>query len=122
MKKLLTMICMLSCMAVFAQEDVKFNASTHQFGKIKQNVPATYSFTFTNTSAKPVVIEMASAECGCTTPEYSKEPTVKGKSNNIKVTYNAAALGAFKKRVTVKFAHLKDPVILTIEGEVIAGK
>ena len=119
MKKVLTLICILSCVAVFAQNDVKFNESVYKFGKIKHNIPATHVFTFTNTSSKPVVIEFANAECGCTTPEYSKDPILKGKSSTIKVTYNAANLGAFKKNVNVKFAHAQQPIVLTIEGDVV---
>ncbi len=119
MKKVLTLICILSCVAVFGQNDVKFNESVYKFGKIKHNIPATHVFTFTNTSSKPVVIEFANAECGCTTPEYSKDPILKGKSSTIKVTYNAANLGAFKKNVNVKFAHAQQPIVLTIEGDVV---
>ncbi len=119
MKKVLTLICILSCVAVFGQTDVKFNESVYKFGKIKHNIPATHVFTFTNTSSKPVVIEFANAECGCTTPEYSKDPILKGKSSTIKVTYNAANLGAFKKNVNVKFAHAQQPIVLTIEGDVV---
>ena len=123
MKKLSVLFCLVLSLGVFAQTgDVSFKKTKHSFGKIKQNIPATYIFTFTNTSAKPVVIEFANAECGCTTPEYSKAPIVKGKSSTIKVTYNAANPGAFKKNVNIKFAHATQPVVLTIDGEVEAAR
>lgn len=125
MKKILTLafVGIISGITVFAQQkDIQFTESSHKFGKIVQNVPVTHIFTFTNTSAKPAVIEFASAECGCTTPEYSKEAIPKGKSSTIKVTFNAVAMGDFKKNVTVKFAHAIDPYILTIEGSVIPAK
>lgn len=99
--------------------DIVFKATTHSFGKIKQNVPATYIFTFTNNGAKPAIIEFANAECGCTTPEYSKDPILKGKSSSIKVTFNAATPGTFKKNVNVKFVGSTLPVTLTIDGEVL---
>jgi len=114
--------CLLVGLTVFAQNDIKFNKTLHQFGKIKKGVPATYVFTYTNQSTKPVVIEFANAECGCTKPVYSQTPTVKGKTSTIKVTYNAEAVGVFKKRVDVKFAHSNQPYILTIEGEVVDAK
>lgn len=121
MKKILFMAALLVAGFVHAQSspDIVFQKSTHSFGKIKQNVPATYIFTFTNNGSKPAVIEFANAECGCTTPEYSKDPILKGKSSTIKVTYNAAALGTFKKNVNVKFANQQLPMVLTIDGEVI---
>ena len=111
-------------MAVYAQTptDISFKTTTHSFGKIKQNVPATYVFSFTNTASKPAVIEFANAECGCTTPVYSKDPILKGKSSTIKVTYNAVAAGTFKKNVNIKFANSNLPIVLTIEGEVVPAK
>lgn len=124
MKKFLflTILGFMTAVSVMAQQDIKFAEGSFKFGKLEQNKPATHIFTFTNNGAKPAIIEFASAECGCTTPEYSKEPILKGKSSSIKVTYNAAALGTFTKRVTIKFAGVTEPVILTIEGEVVAAK
>ncbi len=120
MKKISFVLCLLFGSMAFAQTaaDIAFTKTAHSFGKIKQNVPATYTFTFTNNSAKPLVIEFANAECGCTTPVYSKDPILKGKSSTIKVTYNAASPGTFKKNVNVKFVNIQLPVTLTIDGEV----
>lgn len=120
---------LLSCLTAFlfltasaqtdsASEVAKFTTTTHSFGKIKQHIPATTEFTFTNIGIKPLIIETAVAECGCTTPEYPKTPIIKGKNGTIKVTYNAESPGKFTKRVTVKFANIAQPVILTIDGEV----
>jgi hypothetical protein len=103
----------------FAQNTIKFDITNHNFGKIKKGVPKTVSFNFTNLGAKPAVIEFANAECGCTSPEYSPSPILKGTKATIKVTYNAEAVGVFKKRVTVKFAGEKEVTQLVIEGEVI---
>jgi hypothetical protein len=120
MKRILILFFLVISTGVFAQKnDIVFKTTKHSFGKIKQNVPATYTFSFTNTSAKPIVIEFANADCGCTTPVYDKAPIPKGKSSNIKVTYNAANPGAFKKNVNVKFANTQLPVTLTIDGEVV---
>ena len=120
-KALFLIIAVLSIATVFAQSKapLEFKEVKHSFGKIKQNVPATYVFTFKNVAATPVVIESATAECGCTTPEYPKGVIAKGTSNKIKVTYNAASIGSFTKKVTVKIAKVAEPVILTIEGEVL---
>lgn len=98
---------------------VSFNKTKHSFGKIKQGVPKSFTFTLKNNGSKPLIIENATAQCGCTTPEYSKSPVLKGKSSPIKVTYNAANPGVFTKTVTVKFLGISNPTILTIEGEVL---
>jgi hypothetical protein len=101
------------------KEMVGFNTMKHSFGKIKQNVPVTYIFQLKNNGSKPLIIEQATAQCGCTTPEYSKKPILKNKTSPLKVTYNAANPGPFTKTVTVKFLNIPEPSILTIEGEVV---
>jgi uncharacterized protein DUF1573 len=123
MKIVLNCLAALLFITAHAQTDsiAKFKTTTHSFGKIKQHVPATTEFWFTNTGTKPLIIETAVAECGCTTPDYPKTPLAKDKSAVIKVTYNAENPGKFTKRVTVKFANIKEPVILTIDGDVEAG-
>jgi hypothetical protein len=124
MKKVLfLLIAVITMFVAFAQDKspLEFKETKHSFGKIKQNVPATYVFTFKNTSAAPVVIESAVAGCGCTTPEYPKGVIPKGATNSIKVTYNAASMGSFTKQVTVKVAKVTDPIILTIDGEVVGA-
>ena len=122
MKQILLVFALFVFINNYAQTSVKFTKVAHNFGKIIQNKPATYEFLFTNSGTKPLVIETATAECGCTTPVYTKFPIPKGKTEKIKVTYNAANKGSFKKSVTVKFANVAEPTILVIDGDVIATK
>ena len=121
MKKLLIAALLIISTISFAADSppVQFKNLKYSFGKIKQGTPVTTTFDFTNTSAKPVVIELATAECGCTTPEYPKTPILKGKSAAIKVTYNAANAGHFEKKVTVKLANIAEPIVLEIDGDVV---
>jgi hypothetical protein len=121
MKRTLLFVALLACLAGFSQSPVAFTTSTHAFGKIKQGKPVSFLFAFKNTASKPAVIENAEADCGCTTPEYPKEPIAPGQTGNIKVTYNAAGLGAFTKHVRIKLATQQDPITLTISGEVLAA-
>src|ERR1700741_386875 len=80
---------------VKADDIAKFATETHDFGKIKQGVPVVYEFEIKNISDKPIVVESASASCGCTVPETPKEPIEPGKTAKIKVQYNAAAVAPF---------------------------
>src|SRR6188768_4102502 len=100
----------------------KFNTNKYDFGKVKQNVPAVYSFEIINTSNKPLVIENAHATCGCTVPEYQKDPILPGKSAKVKVQYNAANGGQFDKTVFVKFAGVDEEKALGITGEVLPAE
>ena len=123
MKKLsFLLVAFFSVATVFAQKvPLEFKETKHSFGKIKQNVPVTHAFTFKNISDKPVVIESATAGCGCTTPEYPKGAIAKGATGQVKVTYNSQAPNAFTKQVIVKVANVNDPIVLTIEGDVVTA-
>ncbi|MEQ8423845.1 MAG: DUF1573 domain-containing protein [Cyclobacteriaceae bacterium] len=103
-----------SSMAVFA-----WDADSHDFGKIKQGVPVTHEFTFTNSGKTPLVITNVQASCGCTTPAWSKDPIPPGGNGFIKATYNAASMGGFNKTVTVMANVDGGFKQLSIKGEVI---
>lgn len=102
-----------------AEEQVKFTELKHDFGKIKQSVPVTYDFAFQNMGNTPVVIESATASCGCTTPTWPKTPVTKNKTEKISAGFNAAAPGPFEKTITVKVAGYDLPLELKITGEVL---
>ncbi len=89
----------------------------YDFGKIPQGKPVTHEFVITNTGIKPITLDNVVASCGCTTPEWSKEPINPGASSKIIVGYNAAADGAFTKSITLSYNGNKTRVIL-IKGEV----
>lgn len=111
--------CLVFSIASFAQSNISFKQTSHNFGKIKKGVHKSVVFNYTNNSTKPAVIEFANAECGCTQPEYKQTPILKGQLGTIKVTYTSPTEGVFRKRVTVKFAGEKTTTELFIEGEVI---
>lgn len=100
---------------------IKMKEDVHDFGKIKQGVPATTYFEFKNISDKPVVVQVATAGCGCTKPEWDSLPVPPGKTSKIKVGYNAAAGGAFTKPVYITFAGIQEQKTIQITGEVLAA-
>ncbi len=125
MKKLILFVSVLAIgFAVKAQNTaddlIKVNTETHNFGKIKQGTPVTFSFEIKNVSDAPVVVENTSASCGCTTPEKITEPIAPGSSAKLKVQYNAAAAGPFTKDVFIKLAGVEQPKVVHITGEVVA--
>ena len=79
-----------------------FESSAHDFGKINAGDKVSYDFKFTNTGTGDLVIANAVGSCGCTVPEYPKEPLAPGKSGVMKVTFNSAGKsGMQQKTVTI---------------------
>lgn len=99
-----------------------WESSTHDFGKIKQGIPVTHEFKFTNTGKAPLIIVNAQPSCGCTTPDWTKTPVEPGGSGFIKATFNAGVAGPFNKTVTVTANVEGGFVLLTIKGEVIVAQ
>lgn len=121
MKKTLLMTMMLFCGITFAsaQAEIKFDKLTHDFGTFSEAAPVvTCTFTYTNTGDKPLVINQAVASCGCTVPEYTKEPVQPGQKGSIKVTYNGTGKfpGHFKKSITIRTNGKVEMTRLYIEG------
>jgi hypothetical protein len=127
MKKVLLLAsAVILSSAIFAQQKkaedaLKFSNLSYDFGKIKQGVPVTHDFPFTNITDGPVVIESAIASCGCTTPTKPEGAIAKGKDDKIVAGFNAAAPGPFNKSITVKVAGIDMPLQLKITGEVLSA-
>lgn len=82
---------------------MSFSSMEHDFGTVKQNTENKYNFKFTNTGKEPLIIESAMGSCGCTVPNYPKEPIAPGKSANIEVVYSPGTQqGNQAKTVTIK--------------------
>ncbi len=85
-------------------EAVVLKEKSFDFGKIPQGRPVTHVFELVNKSAAPIMLENVMASCGCTTPEWSRDPIQPGATSTIKVGYNSAAEGPFNKSITIQVA------------------
>ena len=97
---------------------ISFPVDAFDFGSVPQNIPVTHVFSFKNTGKEPLVLSSVTASCGCTTPEWPKEPVAPGATATIKATYNAANPGVFTKTITVVSNAATPTTVLTIKGDV----
>jgi hypothetical protein len=102
---------------------VTFNKKEHDFGTINEGKTVTTNFKITNTGVKDLIIQNATASCGCTVPEYPKYPIKPGKSGNIKVSFDSTGKpGQQQKTVTVTANIPNSSEILTINTNVTPKK
>lgn len=98
---------------------IQFPVVAHDFGKVKQNTENNYVFKFTNTGKEPLLISDAKGSCGCTVPEYPKEPIAPGKTGEIKVVYKPGGQqGNQNKTVTVTANTDPPQTLLNISADV----
>ena len=101
--------------AVISADETSFD-----FGTIKEaNGNVSHTFKIKNTGEAPLVLTRVIASCGCTTPEWTKEPIAPGKKAQIKVTFDPAGRpGTFTKNISVYSNGKTGSFIMNIRGEV----
>lgn len=121
MKNLLAGIAMLGFAAFASAQTITFDKTTFDYGTVKNGADGERVFTVTNTGDKPLIISKVKASCGCTTPKWSEDPIMPGKSAQIHVGYNTKISGNFQKLIEV---YSNDPVnsrsVIYIKGKVEA--
>jgi hypothetical protein len=107
--------------AVQSGAKIEFNKETHDYGNIKYDGEPYCSFEFKNTGDQPLIISNAKGSCGCTVPEWPKEPIAPGAKGTIRVKYDTKRPGPINKSVTINSnaVNVEGGIsVLRIKGEV----
>jgi len=98
----------------------EFVSDTHDFGTIKQGDKVSFQFDFTNAGKGDLLIASASGSCGCTVPEYPKNPIHAGDKSSIKVTFDSAGKnGKVSKTVTIISNTIPNTKVITITADIL---
>lgn len=98
---------------------VKFDEMSYDWGKLKEGEKMTHLFKFKNTGTNDLIISDARGSCGCTVPEWPKEPIKPGKGGEIKVVFDSAhKSGPQSKTVTINANTEPASIVLMIKGTV----
>lgn len=101
----------------------KFEKEVYDFGEIKEGEKVTHDFKFKNIGKSPLIISSATATCGCTIPDYPKEPIAPGAEGVIRVVFNGVGkIGMQNKIVSITANTIPSLTELNILGNVIAAK
>ncbi len=99
---------------------IEFYEESHDFGEISEGEKVSHRFKFKNTGKYPLIIEDVKPSCGCTTPNYSKDPVPPGEEGFIDVEFNSQGRsGKQTKSITIKANTEKGVHVLRFTGEVI---
>lgn len=80
----------------------EFEQDEFDFGTVKEGEVVTHVFKFKNVGEAPLVIQNASATCGCTVPDYSRKPIPVGETGEVQVKFNSQGrVGTQSKNVTI---------------------
>jgi hypothetical protein len=121
----LVLTVLFNTMAYFSigqlAEPLYFREKIHDFGDIKEtDGPAVFEFSLTNRSTRPVSILSVKPSCGCTTPDWTRQPIAPGSSGFIKASFDPKGRpGYFNKSLTVTTDWDGTPSVLQIKGNVL---
>ena len=74
----------------------------HDFGTLKEGDKVTHIYKFKNTGAVPLIIETVRPSCGCTAPNWTREPIPVGGTGEVEVVFDSKGKpNAQNKTVTV---------------------
>ena len=100
----------------------KFEKRTHDFGEIIQGEQVSYTFKYKNVGGSDLVLRQAKGSCGCTVPQWSKEPLAPGEEAEIEIIFNSSGKkGNQRKTMTLLANTQPNKEVLTIIGEIISS-
>lgn len=92
----------------------------YDFGALTEGDTVEHTFAFTNTGEFPLIINNITASCGCTTPEWPREPVAPGTKSTIRVRFNSRGkVGQQNKTITV-FANT-DPSMTDLQFKALVN-
>lgn len=98
---------------------ITFEKTTHDYGTVTKGGDGTCEFKFKNNGIEPLILSNVSSSCGCTVPEWPREPILKGKSAAVKVKYDTNRVGPINKTITVMSNAKVASIQLKIIGNVV---
>lgn len=100
--------------------EIRFDEESYDFGKITQGERVSHDFTFENTGERELIISGAQGSCGCTVPEWPREPIPPGGKGRVNVVFNSEGKSGYQEK-TISIITNAEPAtrIVRIKAEVV---
>lgn len=98
---------------------IALSKSTHEFGKVKKGEQVEHVYEVTNTGTNPLIISQVKPGCGCTAPDYTKDPILPGQKGQITLKFDSANFDGLVNKQAEVFANVeKAPIIIGFTADV----
>ena len=97
---------------------IEFSDTLINYGVLEFTADGTCEFKFTNTGKEQLLLKNVKSTCGCTVPEWPRDPVKPGDSASILVSYDTYRVGSFSKSIYVYSNASNSPNRLLIKGRV----
>lgn len=93
--------------------------SHYDFGKIKKGEKVSHTYEITNTGEQPLIIAKVEPECGCTAPEFTKDPIMPGEKGNVVLSFDSSSFEGMINKSAKVFANVENaPINLSFSAQV----
>ena len=118
-KNFITSFLFLIVSLTATSQKVSVVSDTVDAGRTGYRVPVTATFELKNNSSRHINIKEVELGCGCTKADYPRHNIAAGETFTVSLTYDARMLGHFVKQAAVYVSHSKEPLWLTMKGQVL---
>lgn len=99
--------------------NVTLDGSHYAFGKVKKGEKVHHAYTITNSGKNPLIISSVKPGCGCTVPEFTKEPILPGKTGKITLSFDSSSFEGMQNKQAEVYANVENaPIVLTFSADV----
>lgn len=98
---------------------VALKESDFSFGKIKKGDVVEHVYEITNTGTKPLIISSVKPGCGCTAPDFTKDPILPGKSGKVTLKFDSSSFDGNVAKAADIYANVeKAPIRIGFTAEI----
>ena len=98
---------------------IALSQSNYDFGNIKKGDKVNHVYEITNTGKNPLVISEVKPGCGCTAPEFTKDPILPGKKGKITLSFDSASFDGAVQKFADVYANVENaPIKLTFNANI----
>jgi len=81
---------------------IEFEKTEHDFGVVPEGQKVSYTYILKNTGSAPLIIQNAQPSCGCTVPDWTRDPIPVGGTGFVKAEFDTKGkVGPNNKTITV---------------------
>lgn len=103
--------------------NLQFEEEEFDFGRITQGETVSHEFFFTNTGKTDLIVTGANGSCGCTVPEWPKEPIRPGDKGKINVVFKSEGKEGYQEKTVTVLTNCEPATrVVRIKTEVIVAK
>lgn len=98
---------------------VALSESNFEFGKIKKGDHKEHTYEITNTGKNPLIISQVKPGCGCTVPDYTKDPILPGKKGKITLKFDSSNFDGLVNKQAEIYANVeKAPMVISFSADI----